>query len=373
MLPLLAPLLFALFGIAALVVDGGLALSEQARLEAGAERLALEWNRARALSSSARPDACRDTAIGSNASEDCLRRALLRPLAEELGVEDVDALVAGDGQGGFQARGRTPLLFGWGALMPQTARGEAFELSELRAARERDPLGARLSGSGLRAAGFAPESRAIPTAGSTLALRVGPVIADRPDLAGAIGVAWRLDALADLAFEAAHPTGELAIDLVAATADPARRVRRSGIEVGCVFDPGANVLDVGDALPPASASPTALPLALPLPLAVGYLPIVEDCERPVLGFVVVSVTGSATSGPGSIALQTSNGRASERNASALPGDSISEEGFALVSSSDELARFVDPDAPWSTFVLRLPHVAVVGGETAHGSTAGGSG
>lgn len=356
MLPLLGPLLFALLGIGALVIDGGLALSEQARLDAAAETLALEWPHALDLADTARPPDCRTIPPGSPESDRCLRSALLLPLAREFAISDPAAAIRGEPDGSFRLRHRSPLLFGWGALLPQTAAGEDFDLAALQEARARDGAAAELPGRGLRARGFSLEAQTAPAAERALALRVGPLLVDRPEVAGAIGLAWRLDALAQLAEAIDDPTGELAIDLAAAVADPGRRTRIDGVEVGCAFDPAARVLRVGDPLPAVSPASTALPLALPRPVAVAYLPVVEDCERAMLGFIAVSITGVSSGDPDTIALRPSTGRAHARNASAHPGPQAPPLELARVFASEAIGRLTDPSAPWSPMLVRVPHL-----------------
>lgn len=341
MLPLLAPLLFALLGLAALVIDGGLALGEQARLELQATMVAEEWSQVRDWPSAVRPAACRALPPGSEANERCLRSALLVPMLEPL---DPGAAQLADGAArlgdvatsgilsaapALEISRSSPTIFGRAALPGRGPRARGFELE---AVVELDPSGAG-----------AP------------ALRVSPLPLDLVDAAGAVGIAWRLDALDALAAALANPNVEATIDLGEAWSDPAFALRFDGAVAGCLFDPGVVALNVGDRLAPANPSPASLPRAIPLPLAVAYLPVVETCDGPIVGFLAVSLTGSHGGSPDRIVLRPSSGRARVRNAStSLNGPAAARRAAEAVFSSPLAARLLADGAPWSAYVARVP-------------------
>src|SRR6056297_968600 len=184
MLPLFAMLLFALLGIGALVVDGGLALTEQARLDAAAEMLAREWVHTTALPDAALPERCRSLTQGTDARERCLRATRLgpllgplglvldpqggapdaRPLSLEgipvdlrgvrLGTLETAGVLAADAGAQLRLSRSTPLLLGWGALLPRVEGRENAEIPDVLAARQREGMTPDLAGSGLRSAGF---------------------------------------------------------------------------------------------------------------------------------------------------------------------------------------------------------------------------
>ncbi len=368
MLPLLAPLLFALLGFGALVVDGGLAFSEQERLDTRAEMVAREWAHARSLPPSERPIACAAEAPGSAEESRCLRSALLAPLLEEdpaieargvsLGALDPQGVLDAAPDGAVRLRRSTPLLFGWASLPARAASGESIDFAAVQAARASEGRTPTLEGRGLRAKGFQLEGRAALGQGDSgsPALRVGPVIPAAPAAAGAVGLAWRLDALDRLAAAIVDPASPALVDLVEALVDPQQQVRLAGVVAGCLFDPGDRSVAVGEPLAPATPSPTALPLAMPRPLAVAYLPVVEACGSEVVGFVAVSIVGSPTGAVGEIALQPPSGFARHRNVSALPGSTARALAAERVLAQPAHAALLESGAPWAGLLVRVPRL-----------------
>ncbi len=364
MLPLLAALLFALFGIGALVVDGGFAFSEQARLDLRAEMVALEWAHARALPTNARPAACADAPVGSAEEAACLRAALLAPLVAEdpapdprgarLGTLDAIGVAAAAPDGIVRLRRSTPLLLGWASLPARTRTEEDLDFDALQAARAREGLTPETSGSGLRAGGFGLEGRAEFAATGSPALRIAPWFPGASGLAGAVGIAWRLAALPRLVAHIEDPEGPALLDLAEAFTRPDRSIALAGERVGCLFDPGREAIAVGDRLQPASADPTQLPLALPRPLAVAYLPVVGECDEAVVGFVAVSIVGGPSGTPSEIVLGAPSERMRFRNASARPGTPARARRAESVIASADAARLLDPGAAWSGLVVRVP-------------------
>ncbi|MFO0687877.1 MAG: hypothetical protein U0900_04170 [Myxococcota bacterium] len=388
MLPLFAPLLFALLGLGALVVDGGLAFTEQARLDATAESLALEWSRARTLPLASMPGACPSLAMGSLEQERCLRSELLASLVEPLGLvaaSDADGTTdsarALDGtplaergarlgtlstagvfepaaDGIVRLTRTAPLLFGWASIPATTSAGGApLDFEAIRAARAQDGMTPVLSGTDLRARGFALEGQARLDEVGVPALRVGALIPGRPEVAGAVGIAWRLDALDLLAAILADPTRERTLDLAASAARIGDRIALGAVEVGCSFDPLATSLQVGGTL----AAPSTRPLPVPARAALAYLPVVEGCAGPILGFVAVAYdpadAASSASSATRIALRPSDGRTLHRNASARPAPGAGASATAAALDGAGVARLQRAEAAWAPLVVRLPRLA----------------
>lgn len=387
MLPLFAPLLFALLGLGALVVDGGLAFTEQARLDATAESLALEWSRARTLPLASMPGACPSLAMGSLEQERCLRSELLASLVEPLGLvtaSDADGTTdsarALDGtplaelgprlgtlstagvfepaaDGIVRLTRTTPLLFGWASIPATTADGAPLDFEAVRAARAEGGRTPALSDTDLRARGFALEGRARLDEVGVPALRVGALIPGRPEVAGAVGIAWRLDALDLLAAILADPTRERTLDLAASATRIGDRIELGSTEVGCSFDPLATSLQVGGTL----AAPSTRPLPVPARAALAYLPVVEGCAGPILGFVAVAydpadAASSATSAT-RIELRPSDGRTLHRNASARPAPGAGASATAAALDGAGVAQLHRVEAAWAPLVVRLPRLA----------------
>lgn len=387
MLPLFALLLFALIGIGALVVDGGIAFTEQARLDAAAESLALEWSYARALPAASDSSECTQYALGSAERETCLRGDFLAPLVESLGLvetSDADGLsdspraldgmpIAAQGArlGRLTTAGvfapaaddvlrltrSTPLLLGWAALPATTAGDPPLDFDAIQAARAHDGMAPSLPGAGLRLRGFSVEGRARLADVGIPALRIGALLPGQPDVAGGIGIAWRLDALDVLASTLGDPARERTIDLATSATRAGHRIQLGALEVGCSFDPGNTPLHVGATLTP----PDSLPLPVPARAALAYFPVVEDCASPILGFIEVAYDPSDPSLPASsttrIELRRSDGRALHRNASARLTSSVAANAAAAVFDGPGIALLLRADAAWAPLVVRLPRLA----------------
>jgi len=379
MLPLFAMLLFALLGIGALVVDGGLALTEQARLDAAAEMLAREWVHTTALPDAALPERCRSLTQGTDARERCLRATRLgpllgplglvldpqggapdaRPLSLEgipvdlrgvrLGTLETAGVLAADAGAQLRLSRSTPLLLGWGALLPRVEGRENAEIPDVLAARQREGMTPDLAGSGLRSAGFEVEGRASIDALGLPALRVGPILPDRPGVAGAVGLALHLSALDALATALVDGAGTPTLDLSAILEQGQTLVRARGDEVGCSFDLSVSGRRVGERL----IRRAELAFDPARPVATAYLPIVESCEEPVLGFVELALRPGAT--PGEIGLVRATAGSAQPNASAIPDSREAARAAAAVigaTGTGGQALLVDPDASWAPLVLR---------------------
>ncbi len=382
MLPLFGMLLFALLGIGALIVDGGLALSEQARLDTAAEMLAHEWRHVRALPDSELPAQCRDSARGSDARERCLRETRLGPLLEPLGLVlepatgpeqralsldgtplesrgvrlgPLDAQGVLDGTAGtsFRLSRSTPLLLGWGALLPGSPDTGDPDFLEVQEARRREGMAPTLSGRGLRTGGFALEGRAGLNLAGALALRVGPRLPARPDVAGAVGIALQLTALEQLATAIFEGAGSATLDVSGPQLGSETVVRAGGDVAGCSFDPGTSGRGVGDL--PARTPGLAFDPAQPIPVA--YLAIVEACDRPVLGFVQLAIGPGPA--PGEITLSRTTPGAARPNAAGTPGTPAAASRAAAVLAQGPdgpRAALTDPGARWAPIVVRTPRL-----------------
>ena len=353
MLPLLGTLLFALIGIAALVIDGGLALTEQARLETAAEMMVSELAFVESVPDAELPSGCRS---GSPYRSVCIEFAFLAPILEPLGVDYVPAVGdsewrradrALDGMATTDARGArlgafdeietgvsagtsgpvrlsrsTPLLFGWAAIAPRTRGGSRPDLPTVQAARNAEGLSPDLAGSGLRAEGFALQAGAsIDTGGGAPAMRVGPRVSfPGGATAGLVGLALiRAEVIRedDPATEAIESAIGAALNASVAGAHPFEvdgTVLRSaaGAEVGCLFEAPADGAHLGQEI--VIGSTVALPAEQ---IAAAYVPIVEACTFAprILGFLELGVDTRTV--PGSLLL--SPAQPARRNATAVPG------------------------------------------------------
>jgi hypothetical protein len=387
MLPLFALLLFALLGLGALVVDGGLAFSEQARLDAAAESVALEWSHARALPASTQPTPCLDHAPGTRGNDDCLRAELLAPLLEPLGLagaSDANPLAdsprsldgtplapRGAQLGALTTAGvlepasddvvrltrSTPMLLGWAALPAYAADDEPLDFAAVQALRAQDGISPRFEGTDLRTRGFQVEGQARLAAIGAPAMRVGAMLPGEPDLAGSVGMAWRLDALESLAGLFDLPASARTVDLAASATSAGDRIQLGTVEVGCSFDLDRTSLHVGARLTP----PTVLPLSVPARAALAYLPVVEDCASPILGFVQVAwdpaAPGTATGTTTRIVLRRSDGRSLHRNASSTPASASAASVAAGTLDGAGAAALVRSEAAWAPLLVRLPRLA----------------
>ncbi|MGH0032529.1 MAG: hypothetical protein ACQGVC_22280 [Myxococcota bacterium] len=167
MLPFLAVLLFAIFGIAALVVDAGLAFAMQARLESSTRTLAVEHERYRI-------DAAADPNLP--AGEWQRRRQVVE--ADLLGPDASNVVWSGIGRRS-RSESRIAPRFTFGALLPTTLQSDGSvhgELSVTELLRERAAHGpnAQITSGGLRAEGFRPQ--ATVQLGDRPAVRVGAAL-----------------------------------------------------------------------------------------------------------------------------------------------------------------------------------------------------
>jgi len=392
MLPLFAMLLFALLGIGALVVDGGLAFTEQARLDAAAEMLAREWGHTTALPDAALPQPCRNAARGSETREGCLRATRLGPLLEPLGLVldpgDADRAAASDSPslslegavlgdrsvrlGTLETSGvlganagrqirlerSTPLLLGWGAMLGRREGSEDAEITEILAARRREGMTPELSGSGLRSAGFPIEGRASIDSLGRPALRVGPLLPNRPDIAGAAGIALELDALDALATALDEGASATTLDLSAILEQGRAIVSAEGVEVGCSFDPSVSGRRLGE----RPTRRAALAFDPTQSVATAYLSVVESCDGPVLGFIQLALRPGPT--PDRVTLARASVGAARPNASATADSpAAARQAAALFDAATPAGRaraaFVAPDAAWAPLRPRLPRLASV--------------
>ncbi|MEM9175880.1 MAG: hypothetical protein AAGC67_11655 [Myxococcota bacterium] len=404
MLPFLAMLLFALLGIGALIVDGGLALTEQARLETTAEMVASEWTFVQSTPE-VWPSACR-TRTGDDRRR-CLEAEYVAPLLAPLGVERAegsateewrraDAALDGvaidsrgvrlgeleapdvdfaDDASAVRLARSSPLIFGWAAIAPETAGGVVSSFEALQAARNGQGLSPDDSGGGgIYGEGFALEANAVVDLRGALALWAGPPIANPSgdDTAtqdddyltgGVVPIAWRLDQLGALD-TLLGSSGDAPISL---RLDSDRRtlttVDESGDpvdDVACRVESTATGIRVGEALE-AHSDPVGSPIAGERWRA-AYLPVFQawDCLSepgpPVLGFLEVAVdTQSALD---SITMSPSAGL--RRNVAALPPAALD-----AAAASDFVTELMEANPPILTesfwrYALRAPSPASLG-------------
>ncbi len=340
MLPFAAFLLFALFGIAALNVDMGMAFGAKARLESATETLALERSRLNVISPGGVVDPEEEAA-----ALDGLMGSLMELAPAETGsspgpvtLRAVEGPVLGD-DGEVALSRRIPLLFGRGAV--PTRDDEPLDLDELRAAN-----GGVIDGGGLRGRGLAPGARARVL--SQPVLRVG-----LPQAAGPTGdpvpglalVALDLAELPPQDPEAQAPVlfeAELTVDL--ASGDVQRGDPSSPVVVGRVIhhpsnpnDPCAGAGCSGWAVGDVPDFSEGLPLGLPAVSGPAYVPVYDSlrCNR-VVGFVAAQVSLA-----GSTLLLTPLQSLVADNASAIP---------------DASAMAPDPSGPLATCPLPVAEV-----------------
>ena len=387
MLPLLGTLLFALIGIAALVIDGGLALTEQARLETAAEMMVSELAFVESVPDGQLPAGCQSDA--PNRAQ-CIERSFLAPLLTPLGVDLVSgaggsewrrADRALDGTETIDARGArlgafdeietggstgtpgpvrlsrsTPLLFGWAAIAPRTQGGSSPDLQTVRSARNAEGLTPDLAGSGLRAEGFALQAEAaIDPSGGARAMRVGPRISLLGgSTGGLIGLAWLRSDLTrvDSATGANGSALGAALNAPGAATNAFRLEGAdvvsvaNGATVGCLFDPPSSGAHLGQEI---TISPA---VALPGEADAVYVPIVEVCVlRPrILGFLEIGINAVDTA---NIVLQP--GLPARRNASGVPG-SAAERGDVVRVWNQPSRIALENARLWQQHGLRVPRV-----------------
>jgi len=394
-LPLLAMLLFALLGIGALIVDGGLALAEQARLETRAEMVASEWGYVQATPGDW-PTAC-ESLTEPAALRRCLENAYLAPLLAPLGIEREgvgaaasqawrrsDAALDGvaidsrgvrlgglddpdlelvDDVSSVRLSRSSPLIFGWAAIAPQTTGGVVPDFEALQATRNEQGLSPDDSGGGgIYGEGFSLAANAAVDLRGALALWAGPPIEDPAAAAtltedddyltgGVVPIAWRLDQLGALG----PVFGTAGGGTLALSRDGDGRTLTSAatgvdVDVACRFEAAPGGISVGQSLAVPSGSvlePDLWPTA--------YLPVVDtfDCnlaDLPVLGFLEVSVDSRGAS------IDVGPSAGLRRNAASLPPD-----GAAAVAARSlaEPLRSVWTGGV-SAYALRVPSPASLG-------------
>ncbi|MFK7895273.1 MAG: hypothetical protein AB8G23_05535 [Myxococcota bacterium] len=400
MLPFFAILLFSLIGIGAMVIDGGLALTEQTRLETAAEMMVSEWAHVESLPTSDLPSEC--VTAGARQTE-CLEATYIAPLLNPLGVELADAGTPGgsatwtqnaealDGQAvdargahfgaldpegllddgdadNIRLRRSSPLLFGWATIPAQGQTDGRPDFLDVQAARAEQGLTPELGGSGLYGEGFNLNAAASTHPGGVPAMRVGPPIPHptTPDAyltGGAIGVAWLLS---DLLRDPVPPSevGGTSSELAAALNAPPGEARtfrlvgtrlqtEGGENVACVFD----VEEPGDVYVGLEIEPGTAALAgTSWPSA--YLAVVDNCDmpRPILGFLEVGFDANVSE---AIQLSWSAGLRRNASASAALGDQLA--AAAPILGSPSRARLEETsawqtDAPAFDLAVRVPLV-----------------
>jgi len=390
-LPLLGTLLFALIGIAALIIDGGLALTEQARLETAAEMMVSELAFVESLPDEELPAGC---AVGDARRAECIQRFFLAPILAPLGVDfapgvggdpewrradraldgaaidtrgarlgafDVDDIETGlspETPGEVRLSRSSPLLFGWAALAPRTAAGSRPDFQSIQAARADEGLAPDLAGSGLRAEGFALQAEAkIDTAAGVPAMRVGPPVDfDGGSTGGLVGLAWRLD---DLDLDGVGAADSELFAALDATNGASNRFdvvgneiqSANGVTVGCLFDAPSSGAHLGQ---PIRVGATAVSLSRSVGAA--YIPVIRTCggASPILGFLELGV--DAASSPGSVVLTPA--APARRNASGTPaGAADAVDAGDVWSDPGRIA--LGRSGVWQPYRLRVPRVESV--------------
>ena len=401
MLPLLGTLLFALIGIGALIIDGGLALTEQARLETAAEMMVSELAFVESLPDAELPTGC---AVGDPRRAECIERFFLAPILAPLGVDfapgvegesewlradrsldgtaidargarlgafdDIETGLSTETPGEVRLSRSSPLLFGWAALAPVTAGGSRPDFQTIQAARAEEGLAPDLAGTGLRAEGFALQAEAkIDTAAGGPAMRVGlPVRFDGGTTGGLVGLAWRLDDLGVLD-AALAATGEAAdrFDL------DGNDVRSDGVTVGCLFDVPSEGAYLGQSITIGATAGS-----LPASVEAAYVPVirVDDCSSAsageILGFLELGVSAGSDSQSGTAPVPTSvvliPAAPARRNASGMPGSAAEAVAAGAVwSHPDRIA--LGSSEVWQRYGLRVPRVESVSPSVAGGASS----
>ena len=346
MLPLFATLLFALIGIGALVIDAGLALAEQARLETAAEMMVSELAYVNTLPNGALPSDC---VVGGVRQPRCIEQNFLAPILEPLGVqfasgaasttswERVDRSLDGEVVDSRGARlgaldqagaitptdvrlaRSSPLLFGWAAIAPRTRGGARPEFQDVQSARGSEGMSPDLAGQGLRANGFSLQAEAsIDTAGGALAMQVGSRVPTSVGWTGGlVGIAWLLEDLRDpdgfearWLMETENPDARL-------TRDGDRLASARGETVACLFDTSLRAAYVGQAIGggPVGAPPPGL-------TETAYVPVIADADcggtGSIIGFIELGVFVAPPTGEREGYVSVGSAAPARRNASAFP-------------------------------------------------------
>jgi hypothetical protein len=364
MLPFFAILLFALTGIGALVIDGGLALTEQARLEAAAEMMVSELAYISSLPDAQLPANCITDGVRQAA---CLEAFYLAPILAPLGV-DLEVSSRGDASslradraldgaaidsrgarlgelevavesipGNIRLARSSPLLFGRAAIPARTRGGLAPDFARVQAARAAEGLAPDLEGSGLYANGFSLQAEAsIATDGGAPAMRVGPPLDfGGGSTGGLVGVAWLLEDLGvSGGFESrwllglespGHPGTHL--ELVAGALETS-----GGVIVACLFAPSGDGAHVGQMI--GGTFGGSLPVH---EWQAAYVPIIRssDCDTPspILGFLELGV--DAANIPNTVIVRQSE--PARRNASIVSASAREAAEAADVWNDPELA------------------------------------
>jgi hypothetical protein len=363
-LPFFAILLFALVGIGALVIDGGLALTEQARLETAAEMMASESAYISSLPDAQLPEGCITDGVRQAA---CLEAFYFAPILSTLGA-DLERSVSGEANllrvdraldgaaidsrgvrfgalevsledvpGNIRLARSSPLLFGRATIPAQTRGGSVPDFGRVQAARAAEGLTPDLEGSGLRANGFSLRAEAfIASDGGAPAMRVGPPLDFRGgSTGGLVGIAWLLSDLRPsggfesrwiLGLESpGHPTTQL--ELVAGQLETS-----DGLVVACLFSPSGDGAHLGQTI--GGSSSGSLPVN---EWESAYVPIIRapDCNTPspILGFLELGIDAATT--PDAVVLRQS--APARRNASIVPANRREAAEAADVWNDPELA------------------------------------
>ncbi len=364
MLPLVALLLFALFGIGALTVDGGLAFAEKARLETRAEMMAAE---AEYASRGEASSTCRR----SRNEAGCRRREALMPMLEDLGGlpwnsrdrsldgTEVDSRGArlGDLAGvknllepgnPFVLERRSPFLFGWAAIPAISADAPRPDLPTIQDARRRQGISPHVQFEDAELPGFRIVAHEEAEPRMSQALRVGPMFRRNPGLPpdspsnevipGAVGIAI-------LRAEAATLLTGGIVDLEQSGPD----FVLPGEEEPVAFTfgmPAQGFLAVGSATDQIGDDRLS---EIPATRAVdGYVAVVEEPGGPILAFASVALqlqAGQLRLGP------ASNGSHTVRNASAAPG---SANRTAMIAALRRLAELESAPADWHERLALVP-------------------
>ena len=351
MLPLLALLLFVVFGIGALTVDSGVAFSEQARLDTMAEMMAAE---AEYAARGPMPEACRQS--GDEAA--CRRRVALTPMLTDLGGLPgsgrdraldgawVDPRGARLGDLSFTGvleqtapeivlERRSPLFFGWGAVPAIYPNDPRPDLLEIQDARRQEGISPHRQFSNGRLPGFSLEATEPTPPPMSLALRVGPLC--HPTFAeptgtrpGAVGIALYYD-------EVENALGADGVWWQGAQILPVPSSRGRGPNAtrnpyGYTFAVPAGALAVGSGLPRESSGHCLDEEEVAGGMAVNaYVPVIGTRGQggSIVAFLAVELQRSGQT----FFLRPMVGEPAFRNSSAAPG---SEELGAMAQALETL-------------------------------------
>lgn len=392
MLPLFGLLLFALLGIGALVVDGGLALTEQARLETASEMMVAEWEHLRTDASS-RPGACELAGVDAARRTRCLEALMIAPLIEPLGArvsaagagldwrtEDVSldgraidsrgarfgaldvasslGLDAAPGTSDVRLARSSPLLLGWTARTPEGRDDDRPDFGAIQAARRAEGIRPELGGTGLRGEGFALAAGATIDTERVPAMRVGHLGSPdhRATTGELVGLAWRLEDLqsgASVLDPLVDPSAVVDLTL------DADALREGGRVVACRFDPSGGA-HVGEPLALTATAGSVWPGAngSQRVWGAGYVPVVAASEAcgsaRVLGFLELRVDAQRLPTVG-----IGRPQRRRRNALSTPGSAAEARLAGAIWESPARTRLVETPA-WRVdgldLALRVPRI-----------------